>query len=88
MTLNKRQSWSTYRELRLGTKISDLCQAPRGRDFSPNRVNSCLIRVIHIVEVFGAWKAVHFSPKDLGLNARFLGLFLNSPKMNYETVFE
>ena len=28
-----------------------------------------------MVEVFGVGTAVHFSPKDLGLNAEFLRLF-------------
>ena len=32
-----------------------------------------------MVEVFGAKTAVHFSPKKLGLNAGFLGLFSDSP---------
>ena len=32
-----------------------------------------------MVEVFGAGTIVHFNPKDLGLNAGFLGLFSDSP---------
>ena len=75
---SKRQSWSTHRELCVGTKISDFHQVSRARGFSPTRFNSCL-RVIQMVEVFGAGKVAHFSPKDLGLNARFLGLFSYSP---------
>ena len=78
---SKRQSWSTHRKLRVGTKISDLRQAPRGRGFSPTRLNSCL-RVIQMVEVFGAGKAVQFSPKDLRLDAGFFRLFSNSPGLN------
>ena len=31
---SKRQSWSTYRELRVGTEISGFHQTPRGRGFS------------------------------------------------------
>ena len=31
---SKRQSRSTHRELRVGTKILEFCQTPRGREFS------------------------------------------------------
>ena len=62
---SKRQSWSTHRELRVGTKISGFRQTPRDKGFSPTRFNSCL-RAIQMVEVFGARTAVHFSPKNLG----------------------
>ena len=34
-----------------------------------------------MVEVFGAGTAVHFSPKNLGPNAGFLGLFSDSPRL-------
>ena len=40
-----------------------------------------------MVEVFEAGKAMHFSPKDLGLNVGFLGLFLDSLELNSVTVF-
>ena len=40
-----------------------------------------------MVEVLGAERAVHFSPKDLGLNARFLGLFLDSPGLDCRGCF-
>ena len=66
----------------MGTKISEFRQTMRGKGFSPTRFSSCL-RTIQMVEVFGAGKAVHFSPKDLGLNAGFLGLFSNSPVLNF-----
>ena len=36
---------------------------------------------------FGAGTAVHFSPKDLGLNVGFLGLFSDSPRLDFWTVF-
>ena len=42
---SKRKSWSTQRELCVGTKISGFLQTPRCRGFSPTRFNSCL-RVI------------------------------------------
>ena len=32
-----------------------------------------------MVEIVGARTAVHFSPKDLGLNVGFSGMFSNSP---------
>ena len=50
---SKRQSWSTQRELRVGTKISGFRQTTRGRGFSPTRFNSCL-RAIQMDKVFGA----------------------------------
>ena len=31
---SKMQSWSTHRELRVGTKILEFHQTPRGREFS------------------------------------------------------
>ena len=36
---------------------------------------------------FGAGTAVHFSPKDLGLNVGFFGLFSDSPRLDFRTVF-
>ena len=32
-----------------------------------------------MVEIVGAGTTVHFSPKDLGMNVGFPGLFSNSP---------
>ena len=78
---SKRQSSSTRRGLCIETKIWGFRQAPRGRGFSPTWFNSCL-RSIQMVEIVGVGTAVHFSPKDLGLNAGFSGLFSNSSKLN------
>ena len=36
---------------------------------------------------FGAGTAVHFSPKDLGLNIGFLGLFSDNQRLDFPTVF-
>ena len=36
-----------------------------------------------MVEIVGAGTAVHFSPKDLGLNAVFTGLFSDSPGLDF-----
>ena len=52
----------------MGTEIGEFRQAQRGRGFSLTWFNSCL-RAIQMVEIVGAETAVHFSPKDLGLNA-------------------
>ena len=41
-----------------------------------------------MVEVFGAGMAVHFSSKDLGLNAGFSGLFSNSSKPKFLDCFQ
>ena len=41
-----------------------------------------------MVEIVGAGMAVHFSPKDLGLNAGFFGLFSNNPKLNFRDCFQ
>ena len=38
----KRQSWSTQRELRVGTEISGFRQTLEGRGFSPTLVIFCL----------------------------------------------
>ena len=46
---SKRQSWSTHRELCMGTKNTRFRQTPRGRGFSPTRFISCL-RSIQMVE--------------------------------------
>ena len=40
-----------------------------------------------MVKAIGARTTVHFSPKSLGLNARFLGLYSDSPGMDFEAVF-
>ena len=40
-----------------------------------------------MVEVLRAGKAVHFSPKNLGLNAGFLGLFSDSTGLDFRVVF-
>ena len=71
---SKRRSWSTHRELHVGTKISGFRQTPRGRSFSPTWFNYCL-RAIQIIEIVGAGTALHLSPKDLGLNARFFWVY-------------
>ena len=65
---SKRQSWSTHRELHVGTKIRGFRQTSRSRGFSSTQFNSCL-RAIQMVEVFGAGSTMHFSSKYLGLNA-------------------
>ena len=94
---SKRQSWSMHRELRVGTKISGFHQTPRGMGFSHTRFNSCL-RSIQMVDVFGTETALHFSPKNLGVNAGFgtvsgqskagfSGLFSNSPELNFRDCF-
>ena len=41
-----------------------------------------------MAEVFGAGLAVHLSPKYLGLNAGFSGLFSDSPWLDFGTAFE
>ena len=79
---SKRESSSTRRELRVGMRIQSFCQTPRGRGFSPTRFNSYL-RVVQMDGAFGAETAVHFSPKDLGLNVGFLGLFSDSLELNF-----
>ena len=84
---SKRQSSSTRRGLHIETKIWHFRQAPRGRIFSPTWVNSCLT-AIQMVELFGVGMAVHFSSKDLGLNAGLLGLFLDSPKPKFWDCFQ
>ena len=83
---SKRESSFTQRELRVGTRIQGFLQTSRGRGSSPTWFNPCL-RVIQMVELFGARMVVHFSPKDLGLNAGFLGLFLNSPGLDFQGCF-
>ena len=83
---SKRESWSTHRELRVGTKISRFRQTSRGRGFSPTWFNSCL-RAIQMVEIVEAGTTMHFSSKDLGLNARFSGMFSSSPKLNLRDCF-
>ena len=40
-----------------------------------------------MVEVFEARMAKHFSPKDLGLNVGFLGLFSDSPGQDFRGCF-
>ena len=45
-------------------------------------------KIHSMAEVFGAGLAVHFSPKDLGLNAGFLGLFSDSPGLDLGAAFE
>ena len=40
-----------------------------------------------MVEVFGVGIAIYFSPKNLGLNARFLGLCSDSPRVEYWVCF-
>ena len=40
-----------------------------------------------MVEVFGARMVVHFSPKDLGQNAGFLGLFSDSQESKFWDCF-
>ena len=66
----------------MGTKISGFRQTPKGRGFSPTWFNPCL-KAIQMVEIVGAGTAVHFSPKDLRLNAGFSSLFSNSSKLNF-----
>ena len=70
----------------MGTKISGFYKTLRGRGSSPTRFIFGL-RAIQMVEIVGAGTAVHFSPKDLGLDARFSGLFSNSLKMNFRDCF-
>ena len=41
-----------------------------------------------MAEVFRAGTAVHFSLKNVGLNAGFSGLFSDSLELNSKTVFE
>ena len=95
---SKKESSSMRQELHVGTRIRGFFQTSRCRGFSPTLFNSCL-RVIQMVEVFGTGTIAHFSPKDLGLNAGFLGtvigqsevgfsrLFSNSLELNSETVW-
>ena len=83
---SKRQSSSMRQGLRIETKIWGFRQALRGRGFSPTWFNSSL-KAIQMVEIVGAGTAVHFSPKDLGLNAGFSGLFSNSPELNLRDYF-
>ena len=40
-----------------------------------------------MVELFGAETVMHFSPKDLGMNAEFSGLFSNSPGLDFQGCF-
>ena len=82
---SKRQSRSSQRELRVGTEIEECRQTPRGGGFSPTRFNLCL-RVIQMVEVFGAGTDVHFNPKDLDLILDFWDCFRTFEAKNYGTV--
>ena len=84
---SKRRSWSTHRELRVGTKISGFRQTPRGRGFSHTWFNYCL-RAIQIVESVKAGTTLHFSPKDLGLNAGFFGSVFEQQKLNFRDCFK
>ena len=84
--LSERQSSPRRRGLRIETKIQEFCLPPRSRGFSPTWFNSCL-RVIQMVEVFGVGTALHFSPKILGLNVGFLGLFSDSPGLDFRGCF-
>ena len=59
---SKRQSWSTQRELRVGTKICRFCQTPRGKDFSPTRFNSCL-RSIQLMKCLGSGRPCSSVPE-------------------------
>ena len=70
----------------MGTKIGEFRQASRGRGFSPTWFNSSL-KVIQMVEIVRDGTALHFNPKDLGLNARFSRLFLNGPELNFRDCF-
>ena len=83
---SKRESSFTRRELHVGTRIWGFRQTSRGRGSSPTWFNPCL-RVIQMVELFGAGTVMHFSPKDLGMNAGFSGLFSNSPGLNFQGCF-
>ena len=40
-----------------------------------------------MVDVFGVKTVVHFSPKNLGLNARFLGQFSDSSGLDFRGCF-
>ena len=40
-----------------------------------------------MAEPIGFGTAVHFSPKTMGLNAEFFGLFLDSARMDFGVVF-
>ena len=82
---SKRRSWSTHRELRVGTKISGFRQTPRDRGFSPTWFNYCL-RAIQIVESVKAGTTLHFSPKDLGLNVGFFGSVLEQPETEFSGI--
>ena len=62
---SKRQSWSTHRGLRVGTKFSKFRQTMRGRGLSPTRFNSCL-RVVRMDEVFGAGNDRAFQSQKFG----------------------
>ena len=67
-------------------KSVDFAKLQEVEVFSPTQFNSCL-RAVQIDGVFGSGMAVHFSPKNLGLNARFLRLFLNSSGPDFQIVF-
>ena len=40
-----------------------------------------------MVEIVGVGTALHFSPKDLGLNAEFSGLFSNNAELHFQNSF-
>ena len=40
-----------------------------------------------MVEIIGVDTTVHFSPKDLGLNAGFSGLFFNNSELHFQNCF-
>ena len=71
---SKKKSASPQQELQEETGSEEFRQTPRGMGFYLTWFNPCL-RVILMVRVFGAGTATHCSPKDLGLNAGFFGLF-------------
>ena len=84
---SKRESSSTQRELRMGTRIRSFRKTPRGRSFSPTRFYSWSKSHSNGMRCLGLRKAMRFSSKILGLNVGILRTVSNSPGLDFGIVF-
>ena len=84
---SKRQSRSTYQELRVGTKILAFCQTPRGREFS----YLCYFYPKGHLMACDLLRGRKFQSKIFGLSEgifrNFSGLFSNSPGLIFGNIF-
>ena len=83
---SKRESSSTQRELRVGTRIRSFRQTLRGRNFSLTRF---ILGLSHSngMRCLGLRTAVQFSSKILGLNVGILRTISDSLGLDFGTVF-